>query len=87
MFCVCPEMQLSQVFISVLTRSEAVQMIGFTAFSEYTGYSGTLKFAGAPKPIHTPEVGCYIIIIFNMSIGTNWKKSFYVGNICSSKLF
>ncbi|XP_022093463.1 uncharacterized protein LOC110980795 isoform X2 [Acanthaster planci] len=48
-FCTCPELLAALLFTESLQDNEAVVVAGFEQFSEYTGYSSTLKFSGDHK--------------------------------------
>lgn len=47
MFCVCPELQASMLFMDPMCPNEAIQMLGFEPFSNYSGYSDDLAFTGS----------------------------------------
>lgn len=46
MFCACPELQVSMLFMERMKKNESIQMKGFQPFSKYTGYSDSLEYAG-----------------------------------------
>ncbi|XP_038050609.1 uncharacterized protein LOC119723809 isoform X2 [Patiria miniata] len=48
-FSTCPELLASLLFTESLQDNEAVVVTGFEQFSEYSGYSSTLKFTGDHK--------------------------------------
>jgi poly(ADP-ribose) glycohydrolase len=53
-FAICPENIVSMLFCPVMTKVEAIQIIGAEQFSDYAGYMFSFRFAGPyldPSPL------------------------------------
>ncbi|XP_067948934.1 uncharacterized protein [Watersipora subatra] len=80
MFCACPELQVSMLFMERMKKNESIQMKGFQPFSKYTGYSDSLEYAGPwEKEISRDDDGTpqtYVTAIDAIPFGADYRKQY-----------